>query len=181
VPLVKQMPWYLHAICLVEIRCAWEDHQRFSQQCVWDDNIITFHVLPQKAQAGPCCCCTVLSLSASCDAAQSVTSKLPFNVSSALRLNVALYVNLQEAHKSLILVKGQTKNCGKELVDNIKYDEEVFILLPMFRENKPFGACKSEQQCITLLLLPLLLSRFKCIVLCQPLQHQPTLSGRNLF
>lgn len=31
----------------------------------------------------------------------------------------------QEAHKSLILVKGQTKNCGKELVDNIKYNEEV--------------------------------------------------------
>lgn len=31
----------------------------------------------------------------------------------------------QEAHKALILVKGQTKNCGKELVDHIKYSEEV--------------------------------------------------------
>ena len=144
-------------------------------------NIDTFHASPRQAQARTCCCCTILSLSASCDAAQSVTSNLPFKVSSALRHNVALNVNLQEAHKSLILVKGQTKNCGKELVDNIKYDEEVFILLPMFRENKPFGACKSEQQCITLLLLPLLLSRFKCIILCQTLQHQPTQSGRNLF
>jgi len=44
---------------------------------------------------------------------------------------VALNVNLQEAHKSLILVKGQTKNCGKELVDNIKYDEEVIVLCPL--------------------------------------------------
>ncbi len=32
---------------------------------------------------------------------------------------------MQEAHKSLILVKGQSKQCGKELVDNIKYSEEV--------------------------------------------------------
>jgi len=45
-------------------------------------------------------------------------------------------VYLQEAHKSLILVKGQTKNRGKELVDNIKYDEEVFILCPMLRERQ---------------------------------------------
>ena len=51
---------------------------------------------------------------------------------------MALNVYLQEAHKSLILVKGQTKNCGKELVDNIKYDEEVFLLYPML----------SERQCI---------------------------------
>ena len=36
---------------------------------------------------------------------------------------------LQEAHKSVILVKGQTKNCGKELVDSIKYSEEVSALL----------------------------------------------------
>ena len=37
----------------------------------------------------------------------------------------------QEAHKSLILVKGQTKNCGKELVDNIKYNEEVCSCISM--------------------------------------------------
>lgn len=44
---------------------------------------------------------------------------------------------LKEAHKSLILVKGQTKNCGKELVDNIKYDEEVLstALVKAEREN----------------------------------------------
>lgn len=36
---------------------------------------------------------------------------------------------LQEAHKSVILVKGQTKNCGKELVDSIKYSEEVSAVL----------------------------------------------------
>lgn len=39
---------------------------------------------------------------------------------------------LQEAHKSVILVKGQTKNCGKELVDSIKYSEEVNALLITF-------------------------------------------------
>jgi len=53
-----------------------------------------------------------------------------------LRNNAAVNVYLQEAHKYLILVKGQTKNCGKELVDNIKYDEEVFILCPMLRERQ---------------------------------------------
>ena len=100
----------------------------FSQQCVWD-NIKISHVLPQEAQAGPCCCCIPLSLSASCDA-ESVTSNLSLKMSSASRHNAASFVNLQEAHKSLILVKGQTKNCGKELVDNIKYDEEVSILSP---------------------------------------------------
>ena len=36
-----------------------------------------------------------------------------------------MWCDRQEAHKSLILVKGQTKNCGKELVDHIKYSEEV--------------------------------------------------------
>lgn len=35
---------------------------------------------------------------------------------------------MQEAHKSLILVKAQGKQCGKELVDNIKFSEEVFEL-----------------------------------------------------
>ena len=38
-----------------------------------------------------------------------------------------LCLALQEAHKSLILVKGQSKQCGKELVDNIKYSEEVTL------------------------------------------------------
>ena len=108
----------------------------FSQQCVWDNNIKISHVLPQEAQAGPCCGCIALSLSASCDAAESVTSNLSLKVSSASKHNAASFVNLQEAHKSLILVKGQTKNCGKELVDNIKYDEEVSILCPMLRERQ---------------------------------------------
>jgi len=111
-------------------------------------NIDTFHASPRQAQARTCCCCTILSLSASCDAAQSVTSNLPFKVSSALRHNVALNVNLQEAHKSLILVKGQTKNCGKELVDNIKYDEEVFILCPMLKERTHMVLVKTNSNAL---------------------------------
>ena len=34
-------------------------------------------------------------------------------------------VLMQEAHKSLLLVKGQSKLCGKELVETIKFSEEV--------------------------------------------------------
>lgn len=44
---------------------------------------------------------------------------------------------LKEAHKSLLLVKGQSKQCGKELVDTIKLSEEVLskALTKAEREN----------------------------------------------
>ena len=37
----------------------------------------------------------------------------------------SMLYQLQEAHKSLLMVKGQSKLCGKELVDTIKLSEEV--------------------------------------------------------
>lgn len=44
---------------------------------------------------------------------------------------------LKEAHKSLILVKAQSKQCGKELIDNVKHSEEVLstALVKAEREN----------------------------------------------
>lgn len=104
----------------------------------------------------------VLSLSSVCDPAHSVTSQLPRCV-ICLKSECDFEYILQEAHKSLILVKGQTKNCGKELVDNIKYDEEVFILCPLFRKDNPLVPVKANSNALHHCFCPLLLSRFECI------------------
>lgn len=48
-----------------------------------------------------------------------------FSSSEQRSTDHSLLCTLQEAHKSLILVKAQSKQCGKELVDNVKHSEEV--------------------------------------------------------
>lgn len=45
--------------------------------------------------------------------------------SEAVQFSHVSCVPVQEAHKSLILVKAQSKQCGKELIDNVKHSEEV--------------------------------------------------------